>query len=110
MSDAPITVYWRPGCGFCRSLLGGLQRSGLEFERVDIWHNEHGAASVRSVAGDNETVSTARVGGIALINPSASDVLRTVQAELPGHLPSGYVLPRPGLVARGLRARVGGQP
>lgn len=84
MSDAPITVYWRAGCGFCRSLLG------------------------RSVAGGNETVPTVRVGRVALINPSAPDVLRTVEAELPAHLPGGYEPLRAGLVARTISRLLGG--
>lgn len=108
MSDARITVYWRPGCGFCRSLLGGLQRSGLDFDRVDIWQDESAAAFVRSVAGGNETVPTVRVGGIALVNPSTPDVLRTVATELPGQLPDGYEPPRAGLVARALGRLLGG--
>lgn len=108
MSDAPITVYWRPGCGFCSSLLGGLLRSGLDFDRVDIWQDENGAAFVRSVAGGNETVPTVRVGGIALVNPSAPDVLRTVEVDVPEHLPDGYEPPRAGFVARAISRLLGG--
>lgn len=103
-----ITVYWRPGCGFCASLLRGLGRSGLEFEQVDIWRDEDAAAFVRSVAGGNETVPTVRIGEVALINPSSPDVLRTVANELPERLPQGYEPPIRGRVARVVSRLLGG--
>lgn len=88
MSDpSPITVYWRPGCGFCSSLLRGLERAGLAFDRVNIWEDEQAAAFVRSVARGNETVPTVRVGDVALVNPSAPDVLTTVAEHAPDHHP-----------------------
>jgi mycoredoxin len=31
-----VVVYWRPGCGFCSSLLRQLDRAGLTYDRVDI--------------------------------------------------------------------------
>jgi len=103
-----IAVYWRPGCLFCASLLRGLERSGLGFDRIDIWKDDPGAAFVRSVAGGSETVPTVRIGTVALVNPSAQDVLRTVAAELPGQLPEGYEPPRPGPLARALTRMLGG--
>ncbi len=86
MSDA-ITVYWRPGCGFCSGLLRGLERQELSFGRVNVWDDPDGAAFVRSVAGGNETVPTVRVGDVALINPTAREVLRTVAEHAPDDLP-----------------------
>lgn len=102
MADAapPVTVYWRPGCGFCSSLMRGLERQGLEFERVDIWDDEEAAAFVRSVADGNETVPTVRVDGVALVNPSSRDVLGVVAQEVPEHLPDGYEPPTAGPVGR----------
>lgn len=97
---APVTVYWRPGCGFCSSLVRGLERNDVPFERVNIWEDEDAAAFVRSVAGGNETVPTVTVGGTALVNPSAPDVLRTLAQEAPALLPDGYEPPQPGRVAR----------
>lgn len=85
--DAAVTVYWRPGCMFCSSLLRGLERSGLAFDRVDIWEDEDAAAFVRSVADGNETVPTVRVGDLALVNPSTDDVLRAVADRDPEALP-----------------------
>lgn len=108
MDTEAVTVYWRPGCGFCAGLLRGLERAGLDFDRVDIWQDEEGAAFVRSVAGGNETVPTVRVGSVALVNPSTPEVLRTVGTELPGHLPEGYEPTRPGPMARVITKLLGG--
>jgi mycoredoxin len=108
MSEHPVTVYWRPGCGFCSALLRGLERSGLDVERVDIWQDLEAAAFVRSVARGSETVPTVRVGDVALVNPSTPDVLRTVASELPDHLPEGYEPPQLGPVARAVTRLLGG--
>jgi mycoredoxin len=83
-----VTVYWRPGCGFCVALRRGLERQGLAFAQVDIWDDPEGAAFVRSVAGGNETVPTVRVADVALVNPTARDVLREVALRAPDHLPA----------------------
>lgn len=88
VSDRQVTVYWRPGCGFCATLLRGLERAGLAFERANIWDDDGSAAAfVRSVAGGNETVPTVRIGQVALVNPSARQVLATVAEQLPELLP-----------------------
>lgn len=100
MTSAPVTVYWRPGCGFCSSLLRSLERHDVPHDRVDIWQDEEAAAFVRSVADGNETVPTVRIGGSALVNPSARDVLATLAEEAPEHLPEGYEPPEPGAVSR----------
>lgn len=82
-SDAPIVLFWRPGCGFCSSLERGLQRTGVPYERVNIWEERDAAAFVRSVANGNEVVPTIRIGSVALVNPSATEVLRTARVEVP---------------------------
>jgi mycoredoxin len=103
-----VVVHWRPGCGFCSSLLRQLDRAGLTYGRVDIWQDEDGAAYVRSVAGGNETVPTVRVGDRGFVNPSASEVLRLVAAEAPELLPEGYDPPQPGPIARAVGRLLGG--
>jgi len=75
-----ITVYWRPGCGFCASLRAGLRREGVEFTEVDIWEDRDAAAFVRSVANGNEVVPTVTVGSTSLVNPSAREVVRLAEA------------------------------
>jgi mycoredoxin len=105
-TDPPgeVIVYWRPGCGFCSGLLRGLERDGLDFERVDIWQDPDGAAFVRSVAGGNETVPTVRIGPVALVNPTRRDVMVAVAehapARLPADLDAASLLPPPGRPGR----------
>ena len=82
-TGAPIVLFWRPGCGFCSSLERGLQRTGVAYERVNIWDEPAAAAFVRSVANGNEVVPTVRVGAVALVNPSPAQVLLTAQSEVP---------------------------
>lgn len=108
MNEPTVTVYWRPGCGFCSSLVRGLERMEVHFDRVDIWQDEDGAAFVRRVAGGNETVPTVRVGDVAFVNPSVPDVLRTVASVAPERVPEGYEPPRAGRLARALTRLLGG--
>jgi mycoredoxin len=84
---SPVTVYWRPGCMFCSSLLRGLERWGLPFERIDIWEDPEAATVVRSVTGGAETVPTVMVEDLALVNPTTRDVLRVVAERAPEILP-----------------------
>lgn len=70
-----ITVYWRPGCGYCSSLFHQLDRQQLPYERVNIWESEEAAAFVRSVARGNETVPTVSVGSSAMVNPSVDQIV-----------------------------------
>lgn len=107
-TPAPVTVYWRPGCGFCSSLLRSLERQDVPHERVNIWEDEEAAAFVRSVADGNETVPTVRIRGTALVNPSAREVLATLAEEAPEHLPEGYEPPEPGAVSRFVGRLLGG--
>jgi mycoredoxin len=73
-SQPTVTVYWRPGCGFCSSLLRQLDRYGIGYEQVNIWEQPDGAAFVRSVARGNETVPTVSVGSTAMVNPSIDQI------------------------------------
>lgn len=97
---SPVTVYWRPGCGFCSGLLRSLERSGLEFERRNIWEDQDDAAFVRSVANGSETVPTVVVGDLALVNPTGTDVLTTLADVAPDHLPAGWEPRQPGFLSR----------
>ena len=111
--DAAVTVLWRPGCPFCALLLRRLERTGLAFDRVDIWEHPDAAAWVRSVADGNETVPTVRVAGgeperaVALVNPSATQVLDVLGRIAPDALPSAAS--GPGGLLRGLLDRVRGR-
>jgi mycoredoxin len=70
-----ITVFWRPGCGFCSMLRSDLLRAGVTFDERNIWEDDDAAAFVRSVARGNETVPTVVVAGRPLVNPPARQVL-----------------------------------
>jgi mycoredoxin len=106
--DAAVTVYWRPGCGFCGALLRGLERQELPFARVNIWDEPDAAAFVRSVADGNETVPTVVVGPMALVNPSAREVLAAVAEHAPELLPEGYEPPQPNAFGRAISRLLGG--
>ncbi|WP_250028395.1 glutaredoxin domain-containing protein [Paractinoplanes maris] len=69
-ADGRPIIYWRPGCPFCLRLRGSLARQAGRYHWVDIWSDPEGAATVRSVAGGNETVPTVVAVGASLVNPS----------------------------------------
>lgn len=79
-----VTVYWRPGCGFCSSLRRTLHDIGLPLDEHDIWQDPEAAAFVRSVNRGNETVPTVVVGGQVLTNPRPEQVVRIVDDLLGG--------------------------
>ena len=82
MSESPqITFYWRPGCGFCMLLERNLDRLGLPVDKRNIWDDPEAAATVRSIARGNETVPTVVVGEIAMVNPSAGQVLAALERQ-----------------------------
>lgn len=81
--DGAITVYWRPGCGFCAALRARLRRARVDFDEVNIWEDPDAGAYVRSVAGGNETVPTVRIGRVGLVNPSLRAVLETAAEHAP---------------------------
>lgn len=107
---ADVTVYWRPGCPFCGSLMRSLDRTGLIYESRNIWLDDDDAAFVRSVARGNETVPTVAVGDVALVNPTSDEVLAVVAEESPHALPDGYEPPEPGPLTRALHRLLGGGP
>ncbi len=101
-----ITVYWRPGCGFCSSLIHQLDHLHVPYDKVNIWDAPEGAAFVRSVARGNETVPTVAIGSVALVNPSAHDVLAAAASHAPSSVPAGYTPPEPGRVGRWLSSKL----
>ena len=64
-----MTVYWRPGCGFCRRLLHGLQQAGVPVTLRNIWEDDEALAFVRGHNRGNETVPTVVVGEKVWTNP-----------------------------------------
>jgi len=79
-APARVTVYWRPGCGFCALLRRGLRKAGVPTDEVDIWEDPEAAAFVRRHARGNETVPTVDVAGTVLVNPRAGQVAELARA------------------------------
>ena len=86
--SSAVVFYWRPGCVFCMLLRRSLKRRGIPLEPHNIWEEPAAAATVRSVAGGNETVPTVTVGGRFMVNPSARAV-EGLLAEVAPHLLAG---------------------
>lgn len=106
-SDPPntadrIDLYWRPGCGFCSSLRGQLDRLGIDRVEHNIWDESDAAAVVRQYANGNETVPTVVVGGIGMVNPSPLDLAAHLIEHAPHLLPAGFEAPQPGPASRAL--------
>ncbi len=78
-----MTVFWRPGCGFCMRLERELARAGVEYRRRNIWEDDEAAVFVRSVNNGNETVPTVVIGDEYLTNPSPATVLTKLGVEPP---------------------------
>lgn len=97
-----IDLYWRPGCGFCSSLRGRLDKLGIERVEHNIWDDPSKAEIVRQHANGNETVPTVVIGGVGLVNPSAPAVVAHLVAHAPQLLPEGFEAPQPGPVGRTL--------
>jgi mycoredoxin len=77
---APVTVYWRPMCGYCEVLKRGLAKKGVVYEAVDIWNDRDKAEIVRQATGGDEIVPTVQIGERFLVNPSADDVVAAARA------------------------------
>jgi len=99
---AQIDLYWRPGCGFCMSLRGQLDKLGIDRVEYDIWNDPSKAAVVREHANGNETVPTVVVGDTALVNPSARELAAHLAQHAPHLLPEGFEPPPQGAVGRTL--------
>ncbi len=83
-SPPAITVYWRPGCLFCSSLVRQLDQWSIPYDASNIWEDPAAAAIVRGAAGGSETVPTVQVGDRFLVNPTIAAVLATAH-ELDPH-------------------------
>jgi len=103
-----IDLYWRPGCSFCIALERGLSRHDLKIDKHNIWEDPIQAKFVRANSGGNEVVPTVRVGDVVMVNPTAHQVLATMQAETPHLLPDDFELPEVGRIAKFVNRIVGG--
>ncbi len=105
-TSLPITMYWRPGCGFCAGLMSELDNAGVPYQKVNIWEDPTGAAFVRSANGGNELVPTLEVGTQVLSNPGMGQVLVSIhEQDADTDLPTP---PEPGRFAKGVNRLLGG--
>ena len=80
-TDHPITVYWRPMCGYCEELKSALDARGVAYDTVDIWADRTKAEVVKAATGGDEVVPTVQVGeDTFLVNPSVEQVLEAAEA------------------------------
>ncbi len=101
-----VTVYWRPGCGFCTALRGQLDNLGLGYHAVNVWDDAEASAAVRRANGGNELVPTVKVGDAYLGNPTVAQVLTEIHRVDPdADVPQP---PAPGRVATTLWRLLGG--
>ena len=70
-----FTMYTTPWCGYCKRLMGQLEREGITYDIVDIEQQPEAAAIVESANNGNQTVPTlVFTDGTALTNPSVIQV------------------------------------
>jgi glutaredoxin len=81
--DETVTMFWRPGCGFCAMLERGLLNAGVEFERRNIWDDPEAAEFVRTMNNGNETVPTVVIGTDVYSNPTTARILARLGVEEP---------------------------
>jgi mycoredoxin len=84
MTNAPLTMYTTPWCGYCNLLKTELKASGISYAEVDIEQDTAAAEFVGSVNGGNHTVPTVKFAdGSTLTNPDATEITAKL-AELAG--------------------------
>jgi mycoredoxin len=71
-----FTMYTTPWCGYCKRLMGQLDREGITYDIVDIEQVPEAIEIVESANGGNQTVPTlVYADGTAQTNPSLKQVL-----------------------------------
>ena len=84
MSDAQVTMYTTPWCGYCHRLKSQMDREGISYAIVDIEQDPAAADIVMTVNNGNQTVPTLVYSdGTAQTNPSVAQVKGKL-AELAG--------------------------
>ncbi len=78
---AQVTMYSTVWCGYCQRLKAQMGRAGIEYDEVDIEHDEAAALFVETVNGGSRTVPTLVFpDGTAMTNPSLKQVSEKVGA------------------------------
>ena len=103
-----IDFYWRPGCPFCMGLERNLNKLNVPLNKKNIWDNPADAATVRQHANGNETVPTIVIDDVAMVNPSADEVITVLSAKAPHLVPEGWQPPQPSRLGQVARRFLGG--
>jgi len=76
-----FTLYTTPWCGYCKRLMGQLDREGITYDIVDIEQVPEAIAIVESANGGNQTVPTlVYADGTSQTNPSLIQVKAKLEA------------------------------
>lgn len=59
---APITIYTRPGCGYCAAAKALLEKKGAAFEEINIWEKAGAREEMVSRSHGGRTVPQIFVG------------------------------------------------
>ena len=74
-----LTLYTASWCGFCKRLMGRLDKSGVEYTEIDIEADDEAAAFVeRTNDGDRTVPVVVYPDGSVATNPAPADVLTAV--------------------------------
>ncbi len=102
-----IDFYWRPGCGFCMMLERNLDKFDIPLSKHNIWDDPSHAEVVRSQANGNETVPTVVIDDLAMVNPSADEVIAVLSVKAPHLVPQGWGPSGPGRFGQAARRLLG---
>jgi mycoredoxin len=79
-----FTMYTTPWCGYCKRLMGQLDREGITYDIVDIEQVPEAIEIVESANGGNQTVPTlVYADGTAQTNPSLIQVKAKLESLVP---------------------------
>ena len=73
MSD--VTIFWRPGCGYCARLRSSLGSAADKATWRNIWEDDEARTYVAGVNNGNEIVPTVVIAGTPHTNPDPDVVL-----------------------------------
>lgn len=78
-----LVVYWRPGCPYCRRLLGALERAGVRTRLENIWELDEARRFVTEHNDGDETVPTVSLGDRVLTNPDPQALISAIASDFP---------------------------
>ena len=79
-ASSDVTIYWRPGCGFCRRLEATLGEAGQRATWRNIWEDDEAREFVAMVNDGNEIVPTVVIDSRPYTNPDPQLVKQALGA------------------------------